>query len=40
MGRGVVCHGRGRGKLGEGLGPQEKQGAIVGEGEAKRGGLP
>ena len=31
MGWGVECHGRGN--SGEGLGPQEKQGSIVGQGE-------
>ena len=36
MGWGVEGHGRGN--WGEGLGPQEKQGAIVGEGERRRGG--
>ena len=35
MGWGVEC--QGRGKLGEGLGPQEKQGAIVGKGRRRRG---
>ena len=30
----------GRVNLGGGLGPQEKQDAIVGEGERRRGGLP
>ena len=34
MGWGVERHGRGN--LGEDLGPQEKQGDIVGEGERKR----
>ena len=37
-GRGVECHGRGN--PGGGLGPQEKQGAIAGEGERRRGRLP
>ena len=38
VGLGVECHGRGN--TGEGPGLQEKQGAIVGEGERRRGGLP
>ena len=33
-GWGVECHSRGN--PGESLGPQEKQGAIVGEGERRR----
>ena len=36
MGWGVECHGRGN--PGEGLDLQERQGAIVGEGERRRGG--
>ena len=33
---GVVCYGLGRGNPEEGLDPQEKQGAIVGEGKKWR----
>ena len=36
LGSGTPC----RGNRGEGLGPQEKQDAIVGEGERKRGSRP
>ena len=32
--------GHGRGNPGEGLGSQERQGTIVGEGEKRRGRLP
>ena len=44
MGREVVCYGWGvehqsRGNTGESLDLQEKQGAIVGEGERRRGQL-
>ena len=38
MGGGAVCYGRRN--PGEGLGPQEKQGAIVGKGERERGAPP
>ena len=38
IGWGVESHDRGN--LGEGLGPQEKQGTIAGEGESRRGRPP